>query len=357
LGVADVNEGAARAALSGAPLAVVREGDRLTVFAELTGARAFLCCSLQTEMDRVGDSDLWVARYRLARLDEATITLIPPAWFGGARRFTRDELTQYRGPNAPLSPHFKREINGQRLQRTLWSEHLQETRRLMIYLPPGHDALRSYPALFMADGGNAGFVAPMIEHMIDEELIPPIVIVGSESGQPGIVEDRSALGIRDLRAADYLPDYEGSAQRFEQHLRFFSEELVDFAVSEFGVARDANRRGVTGFSNGGTFALFAALRRPDSFGFSVALSPSRRPPTREDFAPPPHARFFLSAGLYETNRWRRAATHAETLREWGYNVDFHTPVTGHERDQEHLMLARFLPVAFRSADEAPGSGY
>lgn len=350
LSVADVNEGTARAALSGEPLAIVRDGDRLTVFAEADGEAARVCCSLQGDMERIGETNLWVARYRLARLDEAAIRLIPPTWLADGRRFSMDDAISWRGPEAPPHPQFNETVEGQRFERTLWSEHLQETRRIIIYLPPGHDPSRSYPALFMADGGSAAVLAPMWERMFEDGVIPPIVVVGAASGQSGIVEDRSSLGIQDFRAADYLPGFEEGANRFENHLRFFSEELVAYAVREFGVTTDPTRRAVSGFSNGGTFALAAGLRRPDVFGVAIPLSPAWRLSPDDFAARPARARFLMSAGLYESGRWSTASAHAATLREHGYDVDFQTPAMGHDRIQEELMLARYLPVAFGQPD-------
>ena len=344
--VSDVGEGAARTALGERDLAILRDGDRLTVFARAPLTETSICCSLQGPMTRIGETDLFVVRYRLADLDRATLALIPPAWRADGRNFSWEDMPRWRGPQAPPTPGRVEQLRGERFERQLWSEHLQETRRIFIYLPPGHDRSQTYPVVFMADGAGVMMQALMIERMIDEGLIPPIVLVGAGSGAGAIVEDRSNLGISDLRAADYLPGFTGGGDRFERHLRFFSEELVAYAEREFGVTSDPQRRAVTGFSNGGSFAVFAALRRPDVFGVSIPLSASWRRLTEDDFAQPMRARFFMSAGLYELTRQRRASAYAEALRAHGYEVALEIPATGHFRDQEDLMLERFLPLAF-----------
>jgi enterochelin esterase-like enzyme len=129
-------------------------------------------------------------------------------------------------------------------------------------------------------------------------------------------------------------------------LRFFSEELVAHATAELNVSAEPELRAVAGFSNGGSFSVFAALRRPDVFGVAIPLSPSWRALTDEDFAQPSRARFFMAAGLYEIQRHRRAQTYAEALRSRGYDVAFELPAMGHAREQEALMLARYLPMVF-----------
>lgn len=342
--VDDIDEAAARAALGERELAIVREGDRFTVFARTPQPETRLCCSLQGPMTRIGETDLFVARYRLADLDRATLTFVPRAAEG--RSLLWEDMLSWRGPQAPPTPGRVEQLRGERFERALWSEHLQETRRIFIYLPPGHDRSQSYHALFMADGAGAMTRALLVERMIEDGLIPPIVLVGAGSGAEAIVEDRSSLGIADFRSADYLPGFTGGGDRFEQHLRFFSEELVAYAARDFGVTSDPQRRAVAGFSNGGSFALFAALRRPDVFGVAIPLSPSWRRLTEEDFTQPMRARFFMSAGLYELTRQRRASAYAEVLRAHGYDVTLEIPVMGHDRDQEAAMLARFLPLVF-----------
>jgi enterochelin esterase-like enzyme len=344
--ISGIDEVSARTALGDREMAVIREGDRITVFARSQAETADLCCSLQGPMARIRETDLFVRRYRLARLDEAQFWLIPPAWFADGRNFTDQDIVRWRGVTAPAMPARVASLSGERFERTLWSEHLQETRRLYIYLPPGHDRKRSYPALFAADGAEVMMLASMVEQLILNNAISPIVLVGAASGPEAIVEDRSSLGISDLRAADYLPSYEGGGDRFEQHLRFFAEELPAYAAREFGVTTDRTRRVVSGFSNGGSFSLFAALRRPDVFGISFPLSPSWRRLTEDDFRGDDRARFLISGGLYEIGRQRAASGYAEALRAHGYDVTMETPVMGHDRDQETLMLARFLPMAF-----------
>ncbi|MEZ5958095.1 MAG: alpha/beta hydrolase-fold protein [Hyphomonadaceae bacterium] len=347
--VSDIDETTARVVLGDQELVVRREGDRLTAFARVAAESASLCCSLQGEMTRIAETDLFVARYRLARLDEAVLTFVPSTWLRNQREFRMEDQPRWIGPNAPPPPPVVTELRGQRFERTLWSEYLGETRRLYFYLPPGHDRTRTYPVVFMADGASVMVLAPMFERLIDDGKIAPVIFAGAASGREAIVEDRSSLGISDIRAADYLPGREERIPRFEQHLRFFSEELVDYASREFGGARDPAQRVVTGFSNGGSFSLFAALRRPDVFGISMPLSPSWRALPEEDLSRPLRARFLMSAGPYEIGRQRRASQYAETLRSRGFDVTMQTPAMGHDRDQEAAMLAQYLPMVFPPA--------
>lgn len=347
--VSDLSETAVRAVLGDEEFATRRDGDRLTIFTRVPAESARGCCSLQAHMTRIGETDLFVSRYRLADLDRATLSFIPPAWFVTQRDFDDSEIIRWYGPDAPRLPPAVDTLRGERVERTLWSEHLQETRRIFFYLPPGYDRTRTYPAVFMADGASVMVQAPVFERLIADGRMAPVVFVGAASGQQGIVEDRSSLGISDFRAADYLPGRETGIPRYEQHMRFFTEELVHYARREFNISADPSQRVVTGFSNGGSFSLFAALRRPDVFGVSMPLSPSWRTLTDEDFSQTPRARFLIAAGLYEIGRQRRASEYAEALSARGYDVTMETPAMGHDRDQELIMLARYLPMVFPPA--------
>lgn len=343
--VSTITEADARAALGEREFVYERDGNRLTVYTRTETEGPIVCCSLQAPMTRIGDSNLYVTHFRLERLDEASLMFMSPSLLS-AGRFDASLVQRFIGPSAPAQPPVVEALRGQILQRTLWSEHLRETRRLYIYLPPDYDRARRYPVLFIADGSSVEGYAPIIERLIDDRRIAPIIVVGSESGQEGIVEDRADLGIEDIRSADYLPRYPEGGARFEQHLRFFSEELIAYAAREFNTSSNRHERAVAGFSNGATFSLYAALRRPDVFGASLSISPGWEWLTETDLVRRPRSRFFITGGLYEIRRSSRATQYAEVLRSHGYDAALDTPVTGHDFFQEGMALMLYLPAIF-----------
>lgn len=69
------------------------------------------------------------------------------------------------------------------VKQTLWSEQLQEERKLRIYLPPGYNEVLSYPVIYCQDGEeffNFGRIATLAGQLIIEEDIEPFIIVGVE---------------------------------------------------------------------------------------------------------------------------------------------------------------------------------
>ncbi len=300
-------------------------------------------------LDEVEGLDrVFANRFRLASLNQALLTfyVIPE----GATRITPDMIPGWEGPDAPPKAVVENhgEITGELIATELWSEALGETRRLHVYLPPGHDPADRYPSVFFADGGVVNYFARLIEPRISDGSLPPLVLIGAESGQQGIVEDRSDIE-RDLRNADYLPGGIRGVNRFDAHLIFFADELVEHAIAHWGVSPDPTLRGVYGRSSGGAFSLQAGFRRPDRFGHAFSMSTGRGRIDEADDAPENAARFYFAAGRYESGFMFNARRSADALQAAGYKVRLEALAAGHTQEIDELMLIPFLRDAF-SAD-------
>lgn len=317
------------------------EGNALTILARSDDGEVAFCCAPNGSLSRLGDSTYWAARYRLADLDRAMITLVPDSAAASS-----DAWRYYRGPNAPPQPAETPigKWKGQMIERQLKSDALSETRRLMIYLPPGYSKGRAWPALFMTDAGAVEF-AGLVEAMIAAGEIEPIVIVSADSGITGII-GQAPTGFGDLRAAEYLPGTPKGAARFPPHMTFFSEELVAYAVREFGVSTNAEDRAVAGESNGAVFALWAGIQKPDVFANAIAMSPGWKPIRPEDVEPSLQTRLFLSAGMYETPFIRSAQKSEASLKERGLPIQGRYYAAGHMHDQWAVALREALLQIF-----------
>jgi enterochelin esterase-like enzyme len=288
-------------------------------------------------------SPYWAARYRMAYVNEALLTFYV---FGESSV----RLLQWRGPDAPSQATSKAELAGTLIDTELRSESLGETRRLTVYLPDGHDVNETYPAVFFADGNVLDIVARWVEPLIDEGRLPPIVLVGSLSGQPGVVEDRSELNT-DLRAADYLPGF--YRDRFDRHMSFFADELTRHAVETWSVSADPAKRAVHGRSNGGRFAFYAGYLRPDRFGNVLAMSNSARNFGPASPADSGSARFFIVSGRYEPTVIHGSRRAAEALRAAGYEVVHYDLSVGHTQEIDEVMLVPLLEQIFAGEPHGP----
>lgn len=333
----DVSTAEAEAALGVRDLALSRDRETMTVYARAHGDGAMLCCSLQTQMHRIGASGLWVARFRLSDTDHAMLTFVPPDALMSGGDIPPEQMLRWRGPDAPLEV-VPGALQGRVVATTLRSVALGETRRINIYLPKNYTRGHRYPAIFIADGQDTASYGALTETLVERRKMKPVIIVGALSGQAGIVEDRSSLHIEDLRHADYLQGYEGAGDRFSQHLRFFCHELTRLAERDYGVSLVRSDRAVAGASDGGVLALEVGLHCSDQFATAWPMSGGQVGDVA-DAASTTHARFLISSGLYEPGFYVQMNRAAEILRGAGRNAEIRNYAAGHMIDQWQVAFA------------------
>lgn len=144
------------------------------------------------------------------------------------------------------------------MKQTIWSEHLQENRKLRIYLPPGYNEVLSYPVIYCQDGEeffNFGRIATLAGRLIIEEDIEPFIIVGVEVDVA-------------VRTQEYAP----FGNRFEQYLSCFAEEIIPYIEHNYPVRRTPSERIIAGDSLGGSVSLHLALAYPALFHRVISLS-------------------------------------------------------------------------------------
>ncbi|WP_379126919.1 alpha/beta hydrolase [Paenibacillus sp. sgz500958] len=153
------------------------------------------------------------------------------------------------------------------LKQTIWSEHLQENRKLRIYLPPGYNEAQSYPVVYCQDGEeffNFGRIATLAGRLILEEGIKPFIIVGVEV-------DIS------VRTQEYAP----FGSRFHSYLTCFAEEIIPYIEHNYPVSHETGGRIIAGDSLGGSVSLHIALSYPGLFNQVISLSGAFYPESRQ----------------------------------------------------------------------------
>lgn len=338
----DLSAGAVKARLKGEDFRFDIAGDELTLLAHSSESRVDVCCSMQVELTRIDDGPFWAARRRMAGLDRSMLSL----FVARPERTAEKDIQRFRGANAPPDPRrvALSLMRGQTFDRELKSEALGETRKLRIYLPPGWSRDKVWPALFLADNSAASY-ASLVEAMIDDGEIVPIVLISAESGGRAVVGATVEPGGPDLRSAEYIRhDTEGD--RFDRHMAFFTRELTAYAVSEFGVSTRREDRAVAGYSSGGVFALWAGLLHPEVYGMAVPMSPGIAALTADDLTTGVRARFRFAGGAYEPAFLETAQAAEAVLREGGYDVSGRYLAAGHDPDQWRIVLRHALIEAF-----------
>lgn len=164
------------------------------------------------------------------------------------------------------SKYYKRTI----LKEDLYSEYLQETRSLRIYLPPGYNELLSYPVIYCQDGEqffNFGRIATSMNQAILDDGLEPAIIVGV-----------------DVNLKTRTAEYARSGSRHQAYLQFFTQELLPYIEEKYPIRQTKDERLVAGDSLGGTVSLHLALDYPDLFSNVLSFSGALYEITRQQLA-------------------------------------------------------------------------
>ena len=156
---------------------------------------------------------------------------------------------------------------------SLFSKSLDEQRLLTVYLPNGYDEMSSikYPVVYATDGQiiNESYRL-RIDSLITNKLIKPFILIGSHSNETRV------SGRTEIRTYDYLPGNpkikNPYSDRFVNHMKFFTNELVSYAESKYMLSQKPEERMFYGISNGADFGISLALAHSDQFKQFILLS-------------------------------------------------------------------------------------
>jgi predicted alpha/beta superfamily hydrolase len=191
------------------------------------------------------------------------------------RRAERVSLTVSRWADASGTPSA---LTGDiRYLRGVTSRHLQRSRDVIVWLPPGYDTRprARYPVLYMHDGQNLMDAATAYsgEWHVDETAqllvragkVEPLIIVGVYN------TDRfdEYTPVRD--PGEFADLGGGNAQAYG---RFLVEELKPLVDGTFRTRPGARDTGLVGSSLGGLVTMYLGVTHADTFGRLGVLSPS-----------------------------------------------------------------------------------
>ncbi|MBL7991473.1 MAG: hypothetical protein JNN25_08550 [Candidatus Kapabacteria bacterium] len=139
------------------------------------------------------------------------------------------------------------------------SQILHETRIVRIYAPPSvQSSLRKYPVLYVLDGESLMWstlsAAKFLTGSISLPQMPEAIIVSISNTNRD----------RDMPVPQVFSQTKGA----ENFLRFLTDELVSLINKRYAVS---GLNVLIGHSQGGLFASFAAVKKPNVFCFILAL--------------------------------------------------------------------------------------
>ena len=180
----------------------------------------------------------------------------------------------------PQSSNSAPDVTGELRFHSLSSHCFGNTRQLRVWLPPGYSSPqndgRRYPVLYLNDGQNlfdpatafAGVdwhVGESLTRLIDESLVPPIIVVGIDNAT--VERIREFLPYKAL----YPPVPRPLGKRYPD---FLIDEIMPFIQRTYRIARGAKNTGLGGSSLGALIALYTVIARPGTFGKLLLESPS-----------------------------------------------------------------------------------
>lgn len=202
------------------------------------------------------------------------------------------------------------------------------------------------PLLVLFDGQNVFDDAPSFAggwhaHAAVERLaknVPVPLVVGIEHGKGQRISELSPFSFRDHRGM------------LDGFLTWITSWLLPHLRQHNGVSHDPRKITVGGSSMGGLAALYAGLRRPDTFGGVIAMSPSiwidRGAMIRyvSDHGVPRDRRFYLDAGAREGRLADAVNRLADVMRSRGAAPLVTIDKKGLHRESD---WRRRLPAALR----------
>ena len=149
----------------------------------------------------------------------------------------------------------------------VFSPSLGTKRDLYVYLPPGYDPSKKYPAVLYLHGvlTDEKSLIDHLVHPLDQAIcsgrLQPIIVVapdGSITGSPGRYDPGSF----------YI---NGPRGRFQE---WIVNDTWQFVLARFSVHPDRRARVLCGVSMGGFGAYNIALKNPDKFGTVIGVLPA-----------------------------------------------------------------------------------
>ena len=144
----------------------------------------------------------------------------------------------------------------------IYSNILNEERKLIIHLPPGYEKTsRAYPVLYLLDAEWESLFLSSVstsEYLNGFGLVPKMIIVGICN----TVRERDMIPIK----REDQPESGGS----KNFLLFITEELMPYVKEQY---RTVPYNLLFGGSNAGLFSVYALFENPEMFNACIAGSP------------------------------------------------------------------------------------
>ncbi len=159
------------------------------------------------------------------------------------------------------------------------------TRRLLVYTPPGYDASKKYPVLYLLHGigGNEKewykYSEPnvILDNLYADGKIVPMIVVFPNGRAMAHDEDTGNI---------FSPEKVAAFANFENDLL---NDVIPFVESHYAVIKNRESRAIAGFSMGGGQALNFGLQHMNVFAYVGGFSSAPDTKKPDELVPDPAA--------------------------------------------------------------------
>ncbi|GHN01225.1 hypothetical protein WSM22_27140 [Cytophagales bacterium WSM2-2] len=145
------------------------------------------------------------------------------------------------------------------IRTTIKSNILEEERDLIVHLPRGYDSTKTYPVMYVLDGGSQDWhMANKFDVLTKAGYSPETIIVGI----PNMSAENREKNLTPpfmLKDNDNPDSGKGEADKF---LNFMERELFSFMEHNYSAS---SIRLISGNSRGGLLAMYSLLYQPNMF--------------------------------------------------------------------------------------------
>jgi enterochelin esterase family protein len=173
--------------------------------------------------------------------------------------------------------------HGTLLDTTFFSNQLNNTRQVKIYLPAGYSLKQQYPVILFHDGlefiSLAG-ILNTLDYLIAHHEMEPVI---------GIF----------VPPVDRNNEYGGTKK--DVFTTFIVKELMPLIDKKYSTSKDPSKRATFGISEGGNIALYIGMKHPETFGKIAAISSDVQAVISNGFhkSAKTNQEFYLDIGKYD----------------------------------------------------------
>jgi len=286
-----------------------------------------------------GISPIWGLRLHLPHIRDTRLELGLVNMVDGRAVLTRG--IPCAGPDAPALAEKSQPLKGRLETIEIDSPNLGEQRKITIYTPRAPQPPGGYPVVYMADGQDTDGAAAVVEALIENRLIRPVMLVGIWHGDGPF----TATYPFDKRGKEYLPGLNADPQSYARHEMFVKDEVIPLVEASYPVSKDRKDRLIYGTSNGAAWALSFAARHPDLFaqasGFGVAT-----PADTIEFSRSENTKIFVGAGHYDDFSGNSKNICDKALSEQ-LSCTYYSIYSGHDQAMWDYGLVQTLEAVFK----------